>query len=241
MEPEKRVRFWRKWALAGLVALLLIGGCTAHPESATPTLAPIDGGQGLDSEELAGQAVADLAGRLGVPADQVTVVRVDPVDFADASLGVPEPGQVYAQVITPGVVIVLAADGVQYEYHGGDGRVVYAADLGVPNQDRVIIESVQIDSSTGLLVVSGSTTLSDGDCILTELWSDGEPVAWWPAETCAELQGGAWQLEIALGQGDAPEALAPEVTHMVRAFQRNGPDVQSQFAIDLSGPPTPSP
>lgn len=231
---NKRTRWRKLWPLVGLVAVLLIGGCGPLAGSPTPPPAPSDAVQ-----TLIDRAVADLAGRLGVPAERVTVVGADPFDFADSSLGVPEPGQVYAQVLTPGVVIVLAVDEVQYLFHGAGDRVVLAGDLGTPNRDRVIIESVQIDGHTGLLALSGSTTLPDGDCILTELWSGGEPAPWWPAATCADLQGGVWQIQIRLGQDGAPPALDPEATHQVRAFQRNGPDVQSQFVIDLSPPPTP--
>lgn len=91
----------------------------APPEpSATPA--------GLSSEEdaLVAQAIADLQARLDVEEDQITVESVEPRDYSDASLGVPEPGQMYAQVVTPGVVIRLSAAGTVYEYRAADERVV---------------------------------------------------------------------------------------------------------------------
>jgi hypothetical protein len=42
---------------------------------------------------------------------------VEAVDWSDTSLGCPEPGMAYAQVITPGYLIVLGAAGQTYEYH----------------------------------------------------------------------------------------------------------------------------
>ncbi|MCI0396040.1 MAG: hypothetical protein L0332_19465 [Chloroflexi bacterium] len=47
-------------------------------------------------------------------------------NFEDESLGVPEPGATYAQVITPGYVIVVEADERRYTYHAAGDRVVLA-------------------------------------------------------------------------------------------------------------------
>jgi len=69
-------------------------------------------------------AVADLAGQLGIAAEAITVRSVEAVEWSDASLGCPRPGQMHAQVITPGYRIVLEANGQRYEYHSGGGRVI---------------------------------------------------------------------------------------------------------------------
>lgn len=67
----------------------------------------------------------DLARRLGVAETDVEVVGVHPMEWADASLGLPEPGMQYAQVITPGYHVVLRAAGLPYEYHSTlDGSTV---------------------------------------------------------------------------------------------------------------------
>ena len=76
---------------------------------------------------LVAQAIDALAADLGVAADTVSLVSVETTTWPDASLGCPEPDMAYAQVLTPGNRIVLAADGVQYEYHtaeDADGAVV---------------------------------------------------------------------------------------------------------------------
>ena len=76
--------------------------------------------------DLVRQASADLATRLAVPPDQIQVVSVDEVEWRDSSLGVPQPGQMYAQVITPGYRIILQAQGKRYRYHSDQQRVVFA-------------------------------------------------------------------------------------------------------------------
>jgi len=69
--------------------------------------------------------VADLAGQPGIAAEAITVCSVEAVEWSDVSLGCPEPGMLYAQVITPGYRIVLEANGQSYEYHAGrSGRGV---------------------------------------------------------------------------------------------------------------------
>jgi hypothetical protein len=79
-----------------------------------------------DAEPLVARARDDLARRTGLPADQIVVVRVEAVEWRDASLGLPEPGRMYAQVITPGWRIVLLAGQRLAEYHTDHRRVVPA-------------------------------------------------------------------------------------------------------------------
>lgn len=78
--------------------------------------------------QLIEKAIADLAQTLEINPDEVQVEDVEPKDFPDASLGVPEPGKTYAQVITPGYIILLKAEGKTYEYHAAGERVVLAPD-----------------------------------------------------------------------------------------------------------------
>ncbi|MBG6094242.1 hypothetical protein [Nocardioides luteus] len=69
-------------------------------------------------------AIADLAKRQGVKSEEITVVSNDKVTWRDASLGCPEPGKMYAMVLTDGVRVVLEAAGKTYEYHGGESGPV---------------------------------------------------------------------------------------------------------------------
>lgn len=62
-------------------------------------------------------AVADLARRLRLDPTVVTVVSVEQVTWRDASAGCPEPGMMYAQVLTDGARIILEAAGTRYVYH----------------------------------------------------------------------------------------------------------------------------
>lgn len=67
-------------------------------------------------------AKAALAQEIGVKPEQIAVVSVEPVEWGDSSMGCPQPGRVYLQVITPGYRVVLEAQGQRYEYHTDSGK-----------------------------------------------------------------------------------------------------------------------
>ena len=61
-------------------------------------------------------AIAALSENLGLPADKITLVSTEAVDWPDDCLGVVNAGLVCAQVITPGFRVILEANGRQVEY-----------------------------------------------------------------------------------------------------------------------------
>jgi hypothetical protein len=68
------------------------------------------------------QATEDLARRLGLAADEISLVREDAVTWSDGSLGCPRKGMMYTQALVPGVLIVLEAGGRRFEYHAAADR-----------------------------------------------------------------------------------------------------------------------
>jgi hypothetical protein len=85
---------------------------TPQPGQDTPEAASPCG-----AEDVVQSAKEDLAERLGLSTSEVLVVSIEAVDWPDTSLGCPQPGMAYAQVITPGYQIVLKAKGPTHEYH----------------------------------------------------------------------------------------------------------------------------
>ena len=77
-------------------------------------------------ESVAREALAE---QLGVAPNAPSLIAFEPMDWGDTSLGCPEPGIFYAQVITPGFRLVLGHTvGTQselHEYHTNeDGSMV---------------------------------------------------------------------------------------------------------------------
>lgn len=80
-------------------------------------------------KRVVGLARDDLAKRLKINPDEIELVSAEAVNWPDASLGNPQPGMMYAQVITPGYKIVLAAKGNRYQYHSSRQSVVFVKEL----------------------------------------------------------------------------------------------------------------
>lgn len=58
-----------------------------------------------------------LASKLGISADQITIINVEPVEWPDSCLGLSKPGVMCAMMITPGYRVILRANNSDYEYH----------------------------------------------------------------------------------------------------------------------------
>jgi hypothetical protein len=85
-------------------------------------------------EPLVQAAIQNLAERLKISSNEISILNVVPLDWSDASLGCPMPGQAYAQVVTPGFQIILQANGKQYEYHTDiTNQVVLCGEDGYPD------------------------------------------------------------------------------------------------------------
>lgn len=76
---------------------------------------PFTANPGLQA--LIERAKADLAQRLSIPASQIKAIETKEVVWPDASLGCPQPGIVYAQIPTPGYIVMLENAGDNFEYH----------------------------------------------------------------------------------------------------------------------------
>jgi hypothetical protein len=80
----------------------------------------------MSTQTAATDAARDEAAKaLGVPASQVNVERVEPVQWRDASLGCDPPSQVSPPVVTAGLRFVVSAGGQRREVHSdGASRMV---------------------------------------------------------------------------------------------------------------------
>ena len=89
---------------------------------------PVDAGLSI----LIEKAKADLANRLTVSANEISLVEVTSVTWSDSSLGCPQEGMVYAQVLTPGYLILLEHGGTTFEYHASSRDSIVTCDNPSP-------------------------------------------------------------------------------------------------------------
>ena len=94
------------------------------PSSSSSSASP--GGSVVD------QAKADLTQRLGVDAAEISVVSSEEVTWPDGSLGCPEPGMFYTQMLVNGNRTVLEVAGKQYAYHSSAHRAPFLCEHPAP-------------------------------------------------------------------------------------------------------------
>ncbi|MDF2762933.1 MAG: hypothetical protein K0S83_1667 [Thermomicrobiales bacterium] len=96
----------------------------SEADSAEATVAPPVVGTPDIPAEMAWLTAA-IAEDLGVPPPTVQVVTMEPRDWPDSSLGCPQPDMLYAQVVTPGYMVLVEVSGERIEYHTDErGTVV---------------------------------------------------------------------------------------------------------------------
>jgi hypothetical protein len=138
--------------LASIVLMLLLVGCGSSPDAnvgapaspsaapAAPSAPPLEATPMPTSDPadpaaaMAALARQQLAQQLGVPVDEIAIQRVDPVEWSDGSLGCPQPGSFYPQVITPGYRVTLEHGGTSYSYHTDASRVALPCAAGQQSQ-----------------------------------------------------------------------------------------------------------
>jgi hypothetical protein len=77
-----------------------------------------------DRDAAVALAKKQLSAKLEVAADSLELDKAEAVDWPDASLGCPEKGMMYAQMLTPGHKVSLKSGGKTYAVHVGGGRAV---------------------------------------------------------------------------------------------------------------------
>lgn len=104
--------------VASLLIISIVSGCTEKSSDIDNKSIPPEYSPVVDI------AKNDLAERLNISVEEIQLVNLEKVNWPDTSLGYPEKGMMYAQVITPGFKILLKAGGKLYEYHSDYERVV---------------------------------------------------------------------------------------------------------------------
>jgi hypothetical protein len=120
--------------------LILVGLLTAcQPAAVTPTvtippkaLPTSTGGLPVDLSPAQIVAIGTLSDALHLPLNQIKIVSTQAVDWPDSCLGIVHANQGCAQVVTPGLRLILEANQLQYEFHTDQaGRQIVGATLAL--------------------------------------------------------------------------------------------------------------
>ena len=109
--------------------------------------------------EVFHQARFDVVERFGLNLEAIVIKNVEAVEWDDTSLGNPEPGMLYAEVIVPGFMLVLESreTGATYTYHTSIDSIVFIESaegvvLDLPDSPVQNDEPVAITSDTAQIV-----------------------------------------------------------------------------------------
>ena len=128
MENHKRF-FWIVGMLLffGLLLSACRGSSTQASTTRQPTPRPTSPPTAADIAKLA------LGQQLNINPAAISIVSVEPVEWPNACLGVQEQGQMCAQVVVPGYLVMLEAERQRYEYHtNADGTELQAVPGPIP-------------------------------------------------------------------------------------------------------------
>lgn len=104
-----------------MLLIIFLAACAAQ---AQPTEDPVSDSPSTpteDSDPLEEVLVSRLSANLGIDESEITVKSVRDVEFNDLCLDIPSPEIACAQVVTPGRIFILEANGIEYEYRTNEG------------------------------------------------------------------------------------------------------------------------
>ncbi len=78
----------------------------------------------MSQDEAVTLAVMTLSVEENVPVKSIQVLRADPVEWPDTSLGCPLRDESYLHLVTPGFRMILSGEGLIYRVNVGGGRAV---------------------------------------------------------------------------------------------------------------------
>ena len=127
-----------KKLLIAFALAVLMSACAPVAAPTGPATSPTPSA----SDAIVEAARSDLAARLGVGPASIQVGAVEEIDWPDASLGCPELGVLYIQVVTPGLRVTLQSGDQTYDYHTDlAGRVVLCPAGGPPAATPLPVET----------------------------------------------------------------------------------------------------
>src|SRR5688572_32039200 len=107
----------KKWIVSLVCAGLLLAACSANvtdvPAIATQIIPALEDVLPPDVALNIRNQVSEI---LGVPVESIQLKTIEPMEWPDGCLGLPEPDEACTQAVTPGWLLVFTADGQEYRF-----------------------------------------------------------------------------------------------------------------------------
>lgn len=111
----------------------------------------------------------------------------------------------------------------------------------ITGQRKAEIDIKHIEVRSGeQIIFSGETTLSEDECINSQLFKDDNPVGWWPSDQCFSITSENWQFTVPLGEDSFPEELDDSAQYRLQVWWAGAPEeTVDEIYFDLAGPQSP--
>jgi hypothetical protein len=107
--------------LGALVVAVLFGACTVSGGGTATSPVPTPSGPAVSGSlgpAVLDPILADASARTGAPKESIEIVTAEARTWPDGSLGCPQPGMAYTQVVTEGYQVVVRAANRTLDYRG---------------------------------------------------------------------------------------------------------------------------
>lgn len=134
-------------------------------------------------------------------------------------------------IISAIIVCLLSGCGI---ITGADIDTRDANTATTPPKERIRVNHTE----AGLVVeFSGTTTLSDGTILQSQLYEDDKLMAWWPVDKAIQVHDVRWQISVPLGENGAPQELSRCANYVFKIWAKDDPSISGGTYFDLYGPP----
>lgn len=130
----------------GLAVVVILAGTAAcaasapeSPRTREPKQDPGAPVSDANTGDVAALAISTLSQHLSVSDKDIKVVRIDPVEWRDSSLGCAKPDRGYMQVISPGHQVILEHGGREYAVHMSGKKAFVCEPVAGKGQKEVSI------------------------------------------------------------------------------------------------------
>lgn len=133
-------------------------------------------------------------------------------------------------ILVTGLVFFLSACAVN------PAPVLTQEDLSEEVGSLAITGVTVVDSES--VTFEGTTSISAGECIFSQLYADDGLVDWWPSGKCFPLTEATWRFSVSLGVEEAPETLSGDSSYRFEVWWPGNPEGSRDiFYFDLTSPP----
>ena len=108
-------KMWIAWVVSVMFTGLVLAACgTGGAETVATQVIPVL--EDVLPPDAALNIRNQVSAILGVPVESIQLKSVEPMEWPNGCLGLPEPEEACTEVITPGWLLVFTADGQEYKF-----------------------------------------------------------------------------------------------------------------------------